>query len=550
MSASISVKTPLGIFRGKTSDGMVQYLGVNYAALKDQLAPPNLIATYDPDAIIDATKYGPRAPAPDGCALEQSLLIQCTIGVPDPAPRMSGTECLNLNITVPHIALQDNRKLPVMVWIHGGGFLMGANYWPQYDPSRLVRMAAKLGMPVIVVLMNYRLGALGNLTSEELRDVGYPGNNSLRDQKCALQWVKRYIGAFGGDAENVTVFGESAGAASVLYQLHSNESLFDRAISMSGTPVMLKPLPTTMAEMSYASILENFGLEKATASERIEKLKTASPEEIVGKAPLSVPLLPLLEDALVSKLSVPHLPHQDNLVVPVRTTFASLAASDESIPGFKWCESLMIDSTHHDGSIFLFMGLAQRNAGIAAALVKSLRNNLPADAATVVLDAYGITPATEDDEAMQRTINLATDIAYAAPTLTYARPFSGKSYLFNFDDLNSWDGPVKGMSTHMLDAAHLFQNFNEHLSEGAQKVAEALGADFVRFANGIEPWVEYIKAEGEVRVYGPSEERVVGIVGENGWGQSRRDTLWRLEESGKVDLDALSVAWDMFVAGR
>jgi carboxylesterase type B len=59
---------------------------------------------------------------------------------------------------------------------------------------------------------SYRLGVLGNLTSQELRDAGYPGNNSLRDQKCALQWIKAHIEGFGGDADNVTVFGESAGA--------------------------------------------------------------------------------------------------------------------------------------------------------------------------------------------------------------------------------------------------------------------------------------------------------------------------------------------------
>jgi carboxylesterase type B len=62
------------------------------------------------------------------------------------------------------------------------------------------------------MLCSYRLGVLGNLVSQELRDAGYSGNNSLRDQKCALQWIRKYIGAFGGDAKNVTAFGESAGA--------------------------------------------------------------------------------------------------------------------------------------------------------------------------------------------------------------------------------------------------------------------------------------------------------------------------------------------------
>jgi carboxylesterase type B len=125
---------------------------------------------------------------------------------------MSNTECLNLNITVPSLPSGIDNALPVMVFIHGGGFIMGANSWPQYEPTRLVKMSADIGMPVVVVSANYRLGAPGNLTSEELRNAGYPGNNSLRDQRCALQWVRKFIGGFGGDADNVTVFGESAGA--------------------------------------------------------------------------------------------------------------------------------------------------------------------------------------------------------------------------------------------------------------------------------------------------------------------------------------------------
>jgi len=64
---------------------------------------------------------------------------------------MSGTECLNLNITVPNVDTSSGKKLPVMVFIHGGGFMMGANYWPQYDPSRLVKLSLEMRMPVIIV---------------------------------------------------------------------------------------------------------------------------------------------------------------------------------------------------------------------------------------------------------------------------------------------------------------------------------------------------------------------------------------------------------------
>lgn len=84
----------------------------------------------------------------DGCQYEQSVLIQQTLDTPT-APPMSGSDCLNLNITVPDI--KKDRPLPVMVFIHGGGYLMGANWWPQYDPTRLVRLSMENGMPVIAI---------------------------------------------------------------------------------------------------------------------------------------------------------------------------------------------------------------------------------------------------------------------------------------------------------------------------------------------------------------------------------------------------------------
>lgn len=129
---------------------------------------------------------------------------------------MSHSECLNLNITVPSLHTGADGVLPVMVFIHGGGLIMGANSWPQWDPARLIKVSTDFGMPIIVVSVNYRLGAPGNLTSDELRSAGYLGNNSLRDQRCALEWVQKFIGGFGGDEENVTVFGVSAGAGTLL----------------------------------------------------------------------------------------------------------------------------------------------------------------------------------------------------------------------------------------------------------------------------------------------------------------------------------------------
>jgi carboxylesterase type B len=86
----------------------------------------------------------------DGYSFEQAHLIQCSIQAPEETPLMSGTECLNLNITVPDTNAE-RRSLPCMVFVHGGGFIMGANYWSQYDPSLLVKMSVELGKPVIGV---------------------------------------------------------------------------------------------------------------------------------------------------------------------------------------------------------------------------------------------------------------------------------------------------------------------------------------------------------------------------------------------------------------
>ncbi len=89
----------------------------------------------------------------DMCQYEQGVLIQKVLTDTPPAPPMSALECLNLNITVPD--LQEKKCLPVMVFIHGGGYIMGANWWPQYDPVRFVKLSADAGMPVIAINIKY-----------------------------------------------------------------------------------------------------------------------------------------------------------------------------------------------------------------------------------------------------------------------------------------------------------------------------------------------------------------------------------------------------------
>ncbi|KAF2849258.1 carboxylesteras-like protein [Plenodomus tracheiphilus IPT5] len=522
--------TPCGIFTGKRGDLVTQYLGIKYANLQDQLSTPEMITDYGTDP-IDATKIGPRAPAMNGCAFEQDILIQCNIGAP-PSPPMSGMDCLSLNITVPDF--RSHTPLPVMVFIHGGGFIMGANYWPQYDPAHLVKMSVEIDSPVIFVSINYRLGVLGNLTSEELRKAGYPGNNSLRDQRCALRWVKKHIEGFGGDASNVTAFGESAGAVAVMHHLSSTQPLFKRAISMSGTPFMLKPLSTEVTAKSYDAIVAKLGLGKMSSADRIQHLITLAPDELVEKTPMTVPLTPYL----------------DNDFVTTMPTLSGLA-NDPQFP--TWCEELLIGSCQHDGNVFFFIGLASRSANIASALSTSLRAHLPESAAAEVLETYGITLLTPDDEAMTKVLQLGTDIAYALPASSYARAFPGRTWRYTFDQENPWKGMFEGRATHMLDAAFLFQKFNHQLDDGGNQVAEGLAKDFIGFANGKgASWGQYMGGD----VYGQAKvSRSYGSCdgeGERGItdAEEQEHGLLKLSEEKKADLDALGRAWDLFVAGK
>lgn len=164
---------------------------------------------------------------------------------PPDAPREPTSEdCLTLNVWAP--ATKGAGKLPVMVWIHGGGLMNGSGSLPHYAGDQLAARG------VVVVTINYRLGVLGFLAHPELNresQHGGSGNYGLLDQIAALKWVKRNIAAFGGDPDRVTIFGQSSGSFSVSMLVSSPmaKGLFQRAIGQSGAvfePVELDPLFT------------------------------------------------------------------------------------------------------------------------------------------------------------------------------------------------------------------------------------------------------------------------------------------------------------------
>ncbi|RYC53822.1 hypothetical protein CHU98_g12387 [Xylaria longipes] len=157
-------------------------------------------------------------------------------------------DCLTLNVVRPH-GVNAAEKLPVLVWIYGGGLFAGSSADPQYNLSGIVRVSQESQQqPIIAVSLNYRVNVFGFFQSPEVLAEG-SANAGLLDQRLALAWIRENIAAFGGDPERVTVWGESAGAQSIALHLHSfggrDHGLFQSAILESGSAigVALQPLP-------------------------------------------------------------------------------------------------------------------------------------------------------------------------------------------------------------------------------------------------------------------------------------------------------------------
>jgi para-nitrobenzyl esterase len=213
------VKSPAGTVQGQTVGDLHVFKGIPYALPpvgSARWAPPKPTPPFE--GVRKATDFGPA------CFQPKPQLS--TLYALDPMPMSE--DCLTLNIWAP----KDAHNAPVFFWIYGGALSGGASRDPLYDGSRLAAQG------VIVVSINYRLGVLGWLAHPELSKesaAGVSGNYGLLDQIEALRWVKRNIGAFGGDASNVTIAGESAGGLSVMYLMASPPArgLFAKAIAES-----------------------------------------------------------------------------------------------------------------------------------------------------------------------------------------------------------------------------------------------------------------------------------------------------------------------------
>lgn len=275
------VQTESGLVAGvPTENGMV-YKGLPYAA-----PPVGQLRWRSPEApnpwsvVRVASEFGaPCAQAP----LRGRTQISS----------VSREDCLYLNVWTPENSAA--ARLPVMVWIHGGAFENGMGTSPTYDGAGL---AAK---GVIVVTINYRLGVFGflahpDLTAESAHDSS--GNYGLEDQLAALRWVQGNIAAFGGDPDNVTIFGQSAGGASVRALISSPQSmgLFNRAIIQSGASGWgLSAIPTLQAEEQGLALAGEMTISEMRALDADDVIERATAAKDRG-----IRFAPAVDDYVIS----------------------------------------------------------------------------------------------------------------------------------------------------------------------------------------------------------------------------------------------------------
>ena len=212
-----TVTLAAGTLRGRRRGGLVEFLGVRYATAKRFAAPQPAPGW---TGVRDAVAPGPVSPQ----------LPARVAAVTGPSPDDDATQdedCLRVDVRAPAAALTDGAPRPVLVWLHGGAYVIGSAATSWYDTSRLVAEG-----DVVTVNVGYRLGVLGWLAAPGVSD----GNLGLLDQLAALRWVRDHVAAFGGDPGQVTVMGQSAGAHAIacLMTVPEARPLFRRAILQSG----------------------------------------------------------------------------------------------------------------------------------------------------------------------------------------------------------------------------------------------------------------------------------------------------------------------------
>ncbi len=454
--------TTAGEVRGKHHDGVNVFRGIPFAA------PPIGGLRFRPPVpptpwagVLDTVHAGPVAP-------QLPSPLETMLGAPP--PKWDEAQCLTLNVTTPGL---DDARRPVMFWIHGGAFVNGAGSSPIYDGTKFARHG-----DVVVVTVNYRLGAFGFLHLDEVFGAEFAGsgNAGILDQIAALEWVRDNIEAFGGDPDQVTIFGESAGGMSVgtLLGMPRAEGLYHRAIVESGGSSFA--LPAGRATATAREVLELAGVTTVEELESVpaEQILAAQGELLKRGARTDLAFQPVVDGTLV-----PELPLQ---------TIAS---------GTTGNVATMVGTTADEMTLFLALELGV--GSIDDDVLNRQMQKLFGDRAASVIETYRSNRS--DGSPADLLIAISTDRVFRIPAIRLAEAQARQdrpSFMYLF----TWATPVmdgKLKSCHALELPFVWDcvdapGLGMLTGDGPERqaIADAMHAAWISFARTGDPgWAAY-----------------------------------------------------------
>lgn len=474
-----------GRIKGSERDGIHVFKGIPYAL--PPVGPQRWLPPEDPwpwSGTLDCREFGKWAPQNKS---QMDAVMGAEVGE-------QSESCLSLNVWTP--GLDDGRR-PVMVWIHGGGFTIGSGAQGVYEGRTLARHG-----DVVVVTINYRLGIFGFANLNEATGGRIPaiGNEGLLDQVKALEWVQDNIELFGGDPQNVTIFGESAGGMSTgtLLAMPGARGLFHKAIPQSGACHTAASMDT--APLVGEAILKDTGLDaEGLAKADVEVLLRAQRHIEGGK----------VEGYPLSKLgSLPFRPVIDGTLLPTLPINGVRSGCASDIP-------IMAGSTADEWR--LFGALAPAITGLTEAnMHKRLGYLIGEEHIPGLVSAYRQGLARRGIEPTPPEIFMAiqTDRIFRIPALRLLdgqQPHNGQVYNYLFD----WKSPAAKGALGAAHAVELAYVFGTHTKPGAEKfygsgpgaaeLATATMDAWTAFARAGDPgWAAYESTNRTTRIFAQS----------------------------------------------
>ncbi|RAR10733.1 alpha/beta-hydrolase [Stemphylium lycopersici] len=503
-------------------DNVVQFRAIKYATI-----PARFKAS-----ILAETLSGKEDFTQHGYACPQTFNKDVGGGGPFPGeaspPPSDELNCLILQVNVPLLCLQSNpppSKLPVLVYIHGGGFIFG-KVDEQHSTALMVEQSILDNQPIIGASLQYRLGALGYLHTPESGN----SNRALNDQRNAFLWIQKFIEGFGGDRGRVTAMGESAGSMSIsahmLSPVPASGPLFQRAIMMSG---ILGPAtaPASLEEAgkSYEVFLKTVGIEERGQA-GLQRLREMDLQMLVNAS----------TEWRVSGKSWP--PVQDEQFFGKSAGSVTWDKVPELTAKCDWVNEIILGNTGFEGLNFR----GKVASATAGSFLDGITKQLGSESAELVSQAYGINPG--DDQNLYETAAMR----WMAPTHLLAQYLSThtskRSYRYIFDIRNPFpSSPWYQQPHHWVDVYYVFKTFQFRFPRQKLKDISTQHARlWVDFTNGKTPWTEY-------KYTGKGDEVIIVADERDGWVERSVREQENISENSWRRCEALVESWkDSMVA--